>query len=292
MTHATRGVAFFALLLCSSGPLVAASLKVSPAGFIVHDVEPGKVYDIYKETGLRLTIYNDDAVSRTWLLSPHRPSERGRWEKGYGEIPDAQWCWFEKDEIAVDARSKAYAHLHLKVPDEEKYYNQHWVVTLGVGGKPGGGISLAVDIRVQIETRSRVDLKVRPDGLLGLEPSTIRFEDVTPGSSEKARVTLYNNDGAAHSYMISPLLANTKIDQKTYLSRSYSAIPDSGWITYEKEVQIEPGKSAVLRPELKIPGDESNFGKKWEDILLIQPDEGLAGFVRVQVQTREKAKVH
>jgi len=25
---------------------------------------------------------------------------------------------------------------------------------------------------------------------------------------------------------------------------------------------------------------------------LIQPDEGLAGFVRVQVQTREKAKVH
>jgi len=289
MTRTTRWVLVFALFLGLAGRSEAASLKVSPARFIVHDVEPGTLYDIYKETGLRLTIYNDDDVRRTWVLSTHRPSERGRWEKGYAEIPDPRWCWFENTEVTVEPNTKGYGHLFLKVPDGEKYYNQHWVVTLGIGGKPArGGISLGVDIRVQIETKSKVDLKERPDGLLGLEPSTIEFEDVAPGRSEEAQVVLYNNDGAAHGYTIGSMFENTEIKKKTYLAHSYIAVPDSRWIRYDKKIQIEPGGSAVMPVRVEIPGDATNFGKKWEDILLIQPDEGPAGFVRVQVQTRKK----
>ena len=292
MTRITRLTFLFVLFLSLIGRLEAASLKVSPARFIVHNVEPGRLYDIYKETRLRLTVYNDDTVSRTWALSTHRPSERGRWEKGYAEIPDAQWCWFDKDEITVEPNSKAYANLYLKVPEEEKYYNQHWVVTLNIGTKPGrGGIGLAVDIRVQIETKSKVGLKTKPYGPLGFEPSIVRFEDTKPGSREKAQVEIFNNDVRAHSYTITALFDDSEIRQKTYLTHSYTQMPDSTWVKHEKHVQIEPGKSAALNLELKIPDDEANLGKKWEDILLIQPDEGRAGFVRVQVQTTEKPKV-
>src|ERR1035437_3652423 len=96
------------LLTVSSGRLEAASLKVGPAGFIIHNVVPGKAYDVYKATGLQLTIYNDDTVAKTYLLSAHRPSEGGTWEKGYLEIPDPKWCWFDQNEIIVEANSNAY----------------------------------------------------------------------------------------------------------------------------------------------------------------------------------------
>ena len=266
----------------------AASLKVAPSRFIVHDVNPGKLYDIYRETGLRLTIFNDDEVSRTWVLSTHRPSERGRWEKGYEEIPDPRWCWFEKNEIRVKAKSKAYATLYLKVPDEESYYNQHWIVTLGVGGNSGRpGISLAVDIRVQIETKSNADVNAKPHGLLGLKPSMVRFDQVSPGISEDAEVVLYNNDETGHDYTITSLFDDSKTEKGTYLTHSYEAIPSSAWVTGEKNIWISPGGSEVLHLELEVPADRASFSKKWEDILLIQPDDGPARFVRVQILTEE-----
>ncbi|MCX5757800.1 MAG: hypothetical protein NTU83_04710 [Candidatus Hydrogenedentes bacterium] len=269
----------------------AASLKVSPARFIIHDVNPGALYDIYKETGLRIGIFNDDDVSRTWVLSVHRPSERGQWERGYSEIPDARWCWFEQNEVTVAPKERAYANLFLKVPEDEKYLNQHWVVTLGVDGKPGsGGISLAADIRVQIETKSLPDAKQRPDGIFGLAPSIVEFENRTPGSVEKGRVALYNNDAKAHSYSVMPLFDDKSVEQTVYLTHSYSAMPDSGWMAFPRKIDIEPGGVATMDIEMKVPGNASVPGKKWESVLLIKPEEGLAGFVRVRFVTKEAPK--
>ncbi len=290
MTRIVRLTFLWALVLLLPCQLRAASLKVSPAQFMVDGVEPGKLYDIFKETGLRLTIYNDDDVEHTWVLSTHRPSERGRWEKGYAEIPEAKWCWFDKEEITVAPNSAAYAKLYLRIPPEEKYYNQHWIATIGVGGKRGGGISLAVDIRVQIETESKVDLKGRPNGPLGLEPGTVRFEDIIPGGSKKMPMIIHNNDVKAHVYKITSLFDDADTKKRSYLSHSYAAIPDSGWLKYDKKIRIKPGRSASIGTQLNVPADAINFGKKWEDILLIEPDEGLAAFVRVQVQTIQKAK--
>jgi hypothetical protein len=289
MRRTTRIGVVVVLVLGVVGRLEAASLKVSPARFIVHNVEPGRLYDIYKETGVRLTVYNDSDVSRTWNLSTHRPSERGRWETGYGEIPDATWCWFEMNEITVEPNSKAYANLYMKVPDEVQYYNQHWVVTLNVGGKPGRGLALAVDVRVQIETKSKVGMTTKPYGLLGLEPSMVRFDNVVPGTSRTAQVMLYNNDNTSHTYAISSLFEKDDTRFNSYLTRFYSVIPDATWIGRSQDtITIKAGERAVLNLELKIPADRAYFDNKWEEILLIEPDQGRAGFVRVQVETKKK----
>ena len=285
-------IVLIVLLLATYHTVDAASLKVSPARFIVHNVQPGRLYDIHKETGVRLTVYNESDVNRTWVLSTHRPSERGRWEKGYGEIPDAGWCWFDRDEITAEPHSKAYAKLHLQIPDEEKYYNQHWVVTLSVGGKPGRGLALAVDVRVQIETKSKVGLKTKPYGLLGLEPSMVRFEHVVPGTSRKSQVVLYNNDDKDHRYTIASLFQEGDTKWKPYLTQLYTVIPDTTWIRRPQEaIEIKAGERAILNLELRVPDDEDNFDKKWEDMLLIQPEKGRAGFVRVQVETKKREKV-
>lgn len=289
MTRSVRMALAYILLLGSPGLAEAASLKVAPGRFIVHNVQPGRQYDIHKEMGLRLTIYNDDDTTRTWLLSTNRPSERGRWETGYAEIPDPAWCRFENDEVTVPPRSKAYANLHLKIPEGEQYYNQHWIVTLGIDGKPErGGISLAVDIRAQIETKGKENVKTRPDGLLGVAPSTVRFEDAAPGHGNTARVVLYNNDTKPHSYTVTSLFADGKSDRKTYLTHSYTAIPDSNWIRRNQKIRVQPGKSGVLHLELDVPNPEAGAGRKWEEILLIQPEEGLAGFVRIQMDGEQE----
>lgn len=283
-------VAFAGLLFVAFRP-EAASLKVAPARFIVHNVAPGKLYDIYRETGLRLTIFNDDDVSRTWLVSAYRPSERGSWEKGYAEIPDAKWCWFDNNEVTVEPNGKAYAQLFLNVPEDEKYFNQHWVVTLGVDGKPGrGGIALAADVRVQIETKSKADVAGPPDGPLGVVPASLRFEDIVPGQAADVKATIFNNSAVVHDYDLLPLFSLPDIERATYLTQSYEAVPDAKWLTYESRVHIEPGRSADLAVHVTIPGDAAFLGKKWEELLLIQPDNAPAGFVRVQILTKEKSK--
>ncbi len=270
--------------------LYAASLRVSPAGFIIHDITPGKTYDLYEKTKLKLSIYNDDEVSHTYSLSAHKPSEVGRWEKGYLGIPEPNWCWFEKKEITIGPQKVGYGKLYIEIPAKDEYYNQHWVVTLGIMGKSekGMGIGLGIYVRVQIETESRDDIRAKPDGVIAFKPSTVRFEDVPLGDTQKRRVVIYNNDNQTHTYRITSLLHNKETKVKTYLSHSYEMIPDTKWIIpRKKRLRIKPRGTYVLSLKLKVPDAEKYYGKKWEEILLVEPDEGVPGFIRVRVETRE-----
>jgi len=283
--HRLRHFVLVFLIVAVGNRPQAASLKVAPARFIIHNVEPGRLYDISQETGLGLTIFNDDPATATWLLTTHRPSERGRWEKGYSEIPDSRWFWFEKSSITIGPHNKGCAKMYLQIPAGEQYYNQHWVVTLGIGSPPGpGGIALAVDVRAQIETKSKADVTVRPHGPLGLRPTAVCFAEARPGGTERAEAVVHNNSETTRTYTITSLQEHGELESKVYLSQSHKAIPDRRWIEYEKTLCIPPGGSGVLPLALNLPRDVV-AGKNWEDVLFVQPDEGLAGFLRVQVRT-------
>jgi len=269
--------------------LEAGGLSVSPAGFIISNVTPGRTFNLYEKTGLKLSIYNNDEASHIFTLSVHKPLEVGRMEKGYLEIPDSNWCWFEKDEIRIGPHQVGYGNLFIKIPEEEEFYNQHWVATLGIMRKreKGIGLGLRINVRVQIETESRTDIKGKPDGIIAFKPSTLRFEDVFPGGAQKGDVTIYNNDSKTHTYRITPLLHSLKKEkQRTYLTKSYQMIPDPKWIILDKDsLKIKPKSSCVLSLKLNIPDRLEYHGKKWEELFLVEPEEGLPGFIRVQFQT-------
>jgi len=267
----------------------AASLRVGPARFIIHNVQPGVRYDVYKETKLRLTVSNDDEVDRTWSLSTHRPSEKGKWETGYAEIPSATWCWFDKDELVVPAGERAYAHLFLEIPDEERYYNQQWVVTLSVGGKTTRpGLSLAADIRVQIETKASGAVRDPPYGEMGIAPTVIEVSDPVPGEDREVLWRLFNNDTVSHTYEIGSLFDQEGVQERTYLTHSFGRIPDSGWVQYERTVSVDPGTSVPLVARIEIPHQPEGNVSKWEEILLIRPDSGLARMARIQLVPPEE----
>ena len=75
-------------------------LRVTPAALFVQNVFLGKLYDVYEESGIRLTIHNLSDRERTYLLSTHIPSDVGvrRWLQGYAEVPDLSWFWFDQQE--------------------------------------------------------------------------------------------------------------------------------------------------------------------------------------------------
>ena len=282
--------ALFALAIASACgcPAEAVQLKVAPARFILHDIQPGLTYDMYKETGLRLTIFNDDNVSRSWNLTTHRPSERGDWEKGYNEIPDASWCWFERDEVKVPANGVENVNFFLSIPEEERYFNQRWVVTLGVGGGDARGLSVAVDIRAQLETAPKSDIKARPQGLLGIKPSVLEFEGMRLGEPRKAEVTLYNNNRQRHDYTVDSLFRESEIDSTVYLKHSYKAVADPDWIQHERSIGIEPEGQVKIPIQACIPSDAACDGEKWEEILMIKSGEQYAGFLRIHLNLKEE----
>ena len=270
-------------------------LSIRPGGLLIQYVKLGEAYDLYKKTGIVLIIENKDSRPHTYLLSTSKPSQVGnkKWLKGYLEIPSPDWFWFEKDEVTVGAESQKEIKMFLKIPKEDKYYNQHWTVSLGVTGKPKKGevVALAVYPRYQIETESKTVLTQRPYGTIGLEPSLLKFENLTLGEKKKGTITIYNNSNKTHRYAIIPRIVEVGPGrEKISSSPGYAWIPNIKWIKPgKKRINIGTNKSKELPIRVKIPEKLENYDKNWEAILFVEPDKGLPGFIRVQIKT-EKVK--
>ena len=179
--------------------------------------------------------------------------------------------------------------MYLKIPQEDKYYNQHWVVSVGVEAKPESGETfvLACYPRFLIETQSKKDLAQKPCGSIAFSPSAIIFDEVRCGAFKKAKIKIYNNDIVKRTYAIVPLDRDSEAAKRWIsLSSGYTWIPESKWITLNRNhVTIPAQKNCELTVTLNIPEQENNYGRRWEEIFLLTPDEGKAGFFRVQINT-------
>lgn len=274
-------------------PRPSLGLSVQPGGLLIQYVKLGQTYDLYEKSGIALIIENKDDKPHTYKLETSKPSQVGneKWLKGYLEIPDPSWFWFEKDEVTVEAQSKREVKMFLKIPEEKKYYNQHWTVSLEITGKPeiGQMLTLAIYPRYQIETESKAGLKEKPDGLIGFEPSRLLFENLALGKSEKNSIIIYNNDKMSRTYKIVPeVIEVDPTREKIVASPGYSWIPDTKWIRIKKRLRIRPGESKELIVTVKIPKRQEYYQKRWETLLSVDSDEGPSGFIRIQIETKGK----
>ncbi len=298
-----------AVLAAADAPDVppAIGLSVEPGGMLIQGVEPGQVYDLEDKTGILLTIHNRDRSDHTYLLSSHLPSEIGnrRLPPGYEDIVDPAWFWFEQSEVRVPANSSGQVRMYLEIPDDDRYGNQHWSVSVGIRGKPEPGqtLTLAVYPRYEIETASapREELRLRPAGQIGLCPTIAGF-DLTPGATQTREVVICNNDRKLHSYRISLLTQGNLGDgRRIFPSGGYNWIPNLHWIELPRprrrpstthSVKNWPllwlaGRSYVGLPvRLTLPEGVSLPERGWEAIIFVERDDGDSGFVRVRV-TRE-----
>lgn len=272
----------------------AAGLKVEPGALFIQNVFLGKLYDVYKESGLKLTVHNQSDKTRTYILSTHLPSDvdAKRWLQGYTELPDLSWFWFDRHEIAISANGVGSVNMFFEIPKEERYYNQHWVLALGVRGKAEGGpsILLAAYPKIQMETESRGTVRARADEPFGFEPSVLNIKKLRSDSQNQATVSLYNNHNLSRRYRLASKTFPSLKGELPPISPSpgYEWVPDPRWVVPKaSRLSVSPMGKISVPLTVTIPNNLSYRGRKWESILFVEAEDGGTRFARVQIETEK-----
>ncbi len=288
MSLALGGIVAQAFVSAAQGK----GLRVTPGALFVQSVFLGKLYDVYEASGIQWTIHNQSDREQTYVLSTHRPSEveLREWLHGYAELPDPRWFWFDRQEVVVGPHGEGHVNMFFEIPQEERYYNQHWVFALGIRGA-GAGIQVALYPKIQIETISKETVTARPDGPLGLEPSVISIYNLPLGAPRQATLRLYNNTAETRRYRLTSKTFPAQAGQAPPISVSggYEWIPEPGWISPTKDwVTVGPQERAAVPLRITIPKGPGHRGRNWESILFIESEDGRTRFARVQIQTEKK----
>ena len=289
--HRLHRLCLLALILffVVTGPGTAgAGLKVSPGAFCLQNAKIGENLDL----GIDMVITNKDDEEKVFVIKILKPSEADdEWVKGYSEIPDVNWFYLDENEIKIGPNSEAKLGMYLKIPDEEKYCNQHWMVYAKVTTKAEKEEMFKTAIKpcYMIETKAKADIKEKPYGVLGLVPGTLEVRDVAPGKKKKVTFRIYNNDSVIHTYGIAsyiPGLSSAKLDIN--LTAGYEWIKKERWVSpVERKIKLKPGEIKDITLKVVIPKGSKCADEGWESIVMVKPDKGLEGFVRVLIEPSE-----
>lgn len=271
------------LIFISSIAYGETGLSVEPGSLLIQHVTLGRTYDLFHDLNVPIVIRHKGDSPCTYCLSTHKPSEIGKLVEGYTDIFDPSWLWFDKNEVTILPNGSATIQMYLRVPKDDRFYNQHWTVGIKVESKPEYGkiFVLGVISRIHLETEINEDIGIKPDGLLGVCPARIKIG----GKNKKAMLRIFNNDKKKHQYQLRVFVPNKNArHEQINISPKFNWIPDTGWIKVNHQrIVIGQGKSRNIKLQLSLP-DGKKVITPWEALLMVQPDEGVTGFVRVQIE--------
>lgn len=261
----------------------AEGIRVSPGAFCIKNVNIGKNLNL----GIDLIITNGADEEQEFVIKTLKPSEvKKNWIKGYTEIPDPNWFYYEKDTISIPANSTGKTRMYLNIPDEEKYYNQCWMVYALVTTKTAQGsmFKMAIKPNYSIETVSKADISERPHGILGLVPGILTIEN-----RQKALFKIYNNDTVKHEYVVGSYIPKQSFSKQSItLSSGYEWVKNTNWVTLSHtKVLINPGEIKEVEVKVEVPEKERALDPGWESIIMVEQDQGLPRFVRILISTKQ-----
>jgi len=266
-------------------------LSVEPGGLVIQKVPIGQLYDMDSSIKMRFKISNQSDKPRCYAIKVDKPIKVGvKVLKGYMQIPDPSWFWFEKNEALVPANQGEEIKMFLRIPNEEKYCNQKWAVGIDVEGRPEAEerLVLAVSPVFYIETESRSEVKEKPAGFLGLVPGIVALENVALGRSKGiSKIRIYNNDTQPHRYKISSIIPHGEPGSQVIIpSPNFSWIPKKEWLQTDRgTVKIGSDEQKEIILDLDIPKKKEFLNQRWEGIVFFVSEEGIANFVRIQIKT-------
>ena len=287
------------LFLCSffigegtaQGEKEEMGLSVEPGGLLIQRVPIGQLYDMDSSIKMRFKISNQSDKPRRYTIKVDKPVKVGvKVLKGYTQIPDPSWFWFEKNEALVPANQGEEIKMFLRIPNEEKYCNQKWAVGIDVEGRAEAEerLVLAVSPVFYIETESRSEVKEKPAGFLGLVPGIVALENVALGRSKGiSKIRIYNNDIQPHRYKISSIIPHGEPGSQVIIpSPNFSWIPKKEWLQTDRgTIKIGSDEQKEIILDLDIPKKQEFLNQRWEGILFFESEEGLSNFVRIQMKT-------
>jgi len=279
-----RLVPLVGVLLLWARPSPAATLRVSPAEFVVQNVPVGRLCDLHVPHGVVLEIRNDDEGAHTYGLSARAPAA-ATLQEGYAAIPDPAWFTFEPRRVTVAAGATGQSKMFVSIPRDARYYNQHWVVSLAVEAvpEPGSMVALAAYPRAYLETEAKADVKIGGHGATAVAPSVLSIGTSDNGPA-RSTFRIFNNDSRPHSYTLRVSAGARKI----LASPGRGWISNPGWLHVEpRAVTIRAGQTAAFTVEAQVPDVYRGTMPAWEAIVFVEPEKGSEigpSFVRVQAK--------
>ncbi|MFH1095958.1 MAG: hypothetical protein V1749_00420 [Candidatus Desantisbacteria bacterium] len=146
------------IILCLSRVALTAEIQVVPGKLLITDVPVGRQYEV----SVPLTIINYGQDEQRYVLSTIKPSTMGAdIETGYIEIPDEHWFYFATETTTIKPGDFGQVRMYINIPNEEGYYNQHWVVGFRVATDSGtqSSFALALYPKYWIETEAKPEIK-------------------------------------------------------------------------------------------------------------------------------------
>jgi len=265
---------------------ISNAATISPASFCLDE------FDI----GMNMDLGIDFAMSNVTNSGPiDIKSEKPLADKviqGYIPIPDPSWFYFLNSQIVPGKDGVAKARMFFKVPHEQKYLNQHWVVHVGAKPPPTGVFAMKMFGVYMIETRASRNIKSRPYGKLGVVPSRVYAKNIIPMKKISKTLKLYNNDTQSHTYLISirtfdpSQYNNLRISQ----AKGYEWVKDAQWVSPESNsVTIKAGGQKEIRLWVTVPKKIQYQHSGWEAIVMVssQKNGGPSGFARLLISFPE-----
>jgi hypothetical protein len=249
---------------------------ISPASFCLEKFDIGMNTDL----GIDLVLSNVSNLGPIDLVV--RKPDQNRILKGYQPIPDASWFYFLNPQIVPGKDGSAKARMFFKVPNDQKYLNQHWVVHVAASPPKVGIFSMDLVGIYMIETRASANIKIPPYGPLGVVPSRLHM---VSGNNKSGKFVIYNNEQKPQTYNISVKTFDTSLYTKLQISQApgFEWIKDEKWISLSSEkITIKKQSSKELGVEVNIPKGQKYANEGWEAIIMVESiQNGPAGFLRL-----------
>ncbi|MBN1596286.1 hypothetical protein JW933_10200 [candidate division FCPU426 bacterium] len=220
-----------------------------------------------KLCNLPLIVMNGGEKDIVVSMTPQTPLKV---EPGYEAIPDPSWVVPEKEKLLVPAKSQASMDVLINIPNEKKYLNKKYHVTVLVGiaedleKRTGFNINLSMSGKLLFSIAPVPNQQALAQALENPLDSAYKFSqgridlfDVKPGEkiSVKDRLGealfLENNSSAKQTYMLymkAPKETNYRIDSNTQTNMQ----PDDVKIAQD-ELTINGGAKAQVDLTIHIP---------------------------------------
>jgi len=268
----------------------SARIRVKPPTILLQEAPVGKVYDFENQRGQLITLGPIDG-DRIYMLTPEPPSKGGSQATGYFDFPEPAWFQLEKDSVFVYNGTEEEVRMWMDIPDDEGYYNHHWLLGIAVNPIALQGsreqIQVGAYLLYRIETEANADVvPYCAENEIVTTPSMVVFDGVHPGEEITQVVELYSGLPKAELASVSPLDPTSPVAQLTILGTpGFPRLTNSDWIEYENQMVIpktgEPG--APFPITIKIPQGEQI--RRFEEILMIEGENSRPAFVRILVTT-------
>ncbi|OGF45289.1 MAG: hypothetical protein A2231_11200 [Candidatus Firestonebacteria bacterium RIFOXYA2_FULL_40_8] len=269
------------VIFCLFFTVYGYGFGVSPAVVCLSGVEVGED----KDTGLDYTISNDAEKEQEYtleVLSPIMPSDESL--KGYSPLPDLTWIYLERTTVVVPGKSTGKSRIHIKIPKDDKYYNQHWAVSCHIKQKGNSFVTAAVAPFLMIETKSKESIFGNPYGEFGIVPSIIGI-DLKDLKTKKVSLKIYNNSVKDCTYKISSFIPDAKTkNAKIGPSDNFEWINEAKWVKPEAaNLKIKKGENKEVEITITLPDDfKIPAGLKGlEALIFIEAENKEKRFIRV-----------